>query len=341
MRGRIVSLCACIALVLVAFVTGAPSAGAEWSRSDINAGRNLLKRVPEDIRPGCRFSDVRSDDSDPTLIAAVDCDLPGDAPADTLSYQWYETMEDADAAYDAVVGQEEDFLQADGCGAYEGEYTIDDADGGRYTCFGKDSATSIIYTYSPFPVVGVITKVHGDVDTDVEAMGDFFDNEAGPEPEDSAIPSLQSQKFGTKAFAALRPHIPKAIFEHCEPNGDAFTSPWVAFEFTCESPSPGIDFVKYTAYRDDEGFAAAYDEDRFYSLYPDEAPTSCDAGTWSIGKKDVGSYVCGSDGGRTYMKWTLDKQRIVATASSEEADDADARTDVMLDWWNDDAGPLT
>jgi hypothetical protein len=341
MRGRIGSLSACVALVLVALVAAAPAAGAKWSASDVEAGRNLLKQVPDEIRAGCRFTDVRGEVADPTLIAAVDCDLPGDAPADTLSYQWYETMEDADAAYDAVVSQEESPLQSDGCGAYEGEYTIDDEDGGRYTCMGIGSATSIVYTYEPFPVVGVITDVSPP--GDVEAMGEFFDNDAGPIEDPGTIPSLQSQKFGSKAAKALEQHIPKAIRKHCEPNGDSFTSPWVAFEIQCVNPSPGVAFVKYTSYRDDEGFDAAYDEDRFLSVHDYEAPDSCDAGTWSIRKKTVGSYTCAlgtgdEDGeGATYLIWTVDQDRIVAVAY---ANDSDMSTDDFIQWWNDDAGPL-
>ena len=335
MKRRIIPLGASVALVLIGLVALAPAAGADWSRSDINAGRNLLKRVPEDLQAGCRFTDVS--DADPAVIAAVQCDLPGDAPADTLGYTWYETVEDADAAYDGLLSHANTTFASDGCGAYNGEYTIDEKDAGRYSCLTLNLSTAIVYTYEAIPVVGVITKEDGS-SADVEAMGDFFDNEAGPEPEDSPIPSLQSQKFGQKAFASLRKHIPKAILKHCEPNGDAFTSPWVAFEFTCENPSPGVSFVRYTAYRDDDGFEAAYDEDRFYSLHPFEAPDSCDSGTWSIAKKDVGSYVCGVGDTRTYMAWTLDKDRIVVNVYAEQDD---MSTDELVTWWNDDTGPLT
>lgn len=337
MRGRIVSLGACIALVLVAFAAGAPAAGAKWSARDVEAGRNLLKRVPEDLQPGCRFTDVRGKDMDPTLVAAVECDLPGDKPADTLSYHWYETMEDADAAYDAVVAEEEDLLQSDGCGTYEGEYTLDDEAGGRYSCRGLNLATSIVYTYEPFPVVGVITKLDGP-SADVDAMGEFFDNEAGPTSLDSRIPSLQTQKFGGKAYKALLQRIPKTIRKSCTPNGDSFTSPWVAFEINCLDPSPGVAFARYTSYRDDEGFEAAYDEDRFASLHPFEAPEGCDSGTWSIDGEDVGSYECGVGDGRTFMTWTLDDARIVVSAYAE---DSSMSTQELLQWWNDEAGPLT
>ena len=230
MRGGSVLFGAVLALVLGASaVRGTGGTGGVDPLRRRGGSQPAHKRVPEDIRAGCRFTDVRTADADPTVIAAVDCTLPGDAAADTLSYPWYETLEDADAAYDAVVSQEESPLQADGCGAYEGEYTIDDEDGGRYTCLGLGSTTSIVYTYKPFPVVGVITDVSEP--GDVESMGELFDNDAGPESEDGTIPSLQSQKFGARAAKALRQRIPKAIFQHCEPNGDSFTSPWVAFEY--------------------------------------------------------------------------------------------------------------
>ncbi len=286
----------------------------------------------------CKFDNVRAPGSDETLVAAVDCDLPGGLAADTLSYTWYETQEDADAAYDALTAKEEDFLQPDGCGAYEGEYTLDDTDdGGRYTCFTSGGSTSIIYTYTPFPVVGVITRSVAS-EADIDALGDFFDNDAGPLSEPGKIPGLQSQKFGEKAAKSLRQHIPKAFRSDCEANGDSFTSPWVAFEYTCITPSPGIEVVQYTSYRDDEGFAAAYDVDRFLATHPDESPESCDQGTWQVGKKTVGSYVCGAFDGKTYLLWTDERSRIVASAY---VNDDQTSLDEFFTWWNDEAGPLS
>jgi hypothetical protein len=327
-----------LSAIFAAVAVTAPAAGAQqWSRTDVEAGRNLLARVPADFRPGCKFDNVRRPGSDTTVVAAVDCSLPSGLAADNLSYTWYETQKDADAAYDALIGHEEDSLQPDGCGLYEGEYTLHGSDeGGRYTCFTSDGSTSIIYTYTPFPVVAVITANVAS-EADVHAMGDFFDNDAGPLAKPGRIPSLQSQKFGEKAAKALRRHIPAAFRKDCDANGDSFTSPWVAFEYTCITPSPGIEAVRYTSYRDDEGFDAAYDADKFLATHRDEAPSSCDEGTWQVGKKTAGSYVCGVYDGKTYLLWTDERSRIVATAY---VNDDQMTTDEFFTWWNDEAGPL-
>ncbi len=55
-----------------------------------------------------------------------------------------------------------------------------------------------------------------------------------------------------------------------------------------------------------------------------------------MGKKTVGAYVCGAFDGKTYLLWTDERSRIVATAY---VNDDQTSIDEFFTWWNDEAGP--
>ena len=71
---------------------GAQSDGTHWQVDDIRAARALIAHVPDDIRPSCTMHNLRAPGGDPTLVAAIRCDVPAGDGGYTLNYSQYDSV---------------------------------------------------------------------------------------------------------------------------------------------------------------------------------------------------------------------------------------------------------
>jgi hypothetical protein len=281
--------------------------------------------------------DVRSPGADPTLVASVECSVTHEGAAYTLSYTRYATGDDMQAVYDEVLAEPIEYDRPEGC-EEGGTYSIDDERVGSWACVPYERETAIVYTYEPLHVVATLSQVFTATgSTDVAALDAFWNDYAGPNERAGTVPPLQNAAAAKRARRALRARIPAPIRARCEPDRQSFENPWVAARYECDQPSPGVRFTRYTSFRADDGFTAAYDEDRFLALHEGYETDACpDSGTWGSGKAARGRFACAVDRDNSYVLWTSDRERIVAYAFAQ-ADDM--TTTEFLRWWNGNAGP--
>lgn len=309
-----------------------------WDSIDLDAGRELLAHVPDDLRPGCSMRSVRAPGGDPALVASVNCSVTRDGAAYALTYAQYETVDDMQAAYDELLSAPIEYVRPDGCDE-GGTYSVDDETVGSWACVPTARETAIQYTYEPLNVVATLSQVlTASGSTDVAALDAFWNDGAGPNASAGTVPPLQSAAATRRARRALLARIPRSMRAQCAADRESFTSPWVAAQYECDQPAPGVWLSRYTSFRDDDGFAAAYEEERFLALHEGFEADDCpDSGTWGSGKATRGRFACAVDESNSYVLWTSDRERIVAYAFAQAGD---MTTSEFMKWWNAEAGPL-
>jgi hypothetical protein len=335
-------VCAFVALVLVVSTSGAlgaaPVRGTGRSTSEaIEAGRELIRHVPDSVRPSCRMHDVDAPGADPALVASIDCSATRDGAAYTLSYEQYETVDDMQAVYDELLDAPLEYVRPDGC-EEGGTYSVDDETVGAWTCVPTERETSIVYTYEPLNILATLRQDFTSTGSaDAAALDAFWENDAGPNASRGALPPSLSAAAAKRAQRALLARIPRPLRARCEPDPHADESPWIAAQYECDRPAPGVWLTRYTSFRDDEGFAAAYEEERFLAVHEEYENDDCpDSGTWGSGKATRGRFACAVDQDNSYVLWTADRERIVAYAFAQAGDMTTAE---FLQWWNREAGP--
>jgi hypothetical protein len=309
-----------------------------WDSADLDAARDLIAHVPDGVRPGCTMHNIRAPGGDPAVVASIDCSVTRDGAAYTLSYTQYDSVEEMQADYDELLAEPVGYVRPDGCDE-GGTYSVDDETVGSWTCVPTERETSIVYTYEPSAILATLSQVlTATGSTDTAALDAFWNDFAGPNASAGTVPPLQSAPDAKRARRALLARIPRPIRAQCVADRQSFENPWIAAQYECEHPSPGVWLVRYTSFVDDDGFAAAYEEDRFLASHDEYETDDCpDSGTWGSGKVTRGRFACTVDESNSYVLWTSDRERIVAYAFAQAGD---MTTSEFLRWWNGEAGPV-
>ena len=230
-------------------------------------------------------------------------------------------------------------------------YTIDGDEVGSSMCeYGDDGSVSITWSYEPLAVVGILERDDGDA----TAARTTWTDEAGPDRGVRPIPHVLSRGAARTAAAELLALIPDAQANRCRatdlaseksmirssaPTGAGSPALWLDAEVVCTGDFPTL--AVYRRYRDDDVYAAAYDDAHFLE-FAESGDPACPDGTessWSLDDTPVGRVACyylGVAGeGEAHLRWTYDPDRIVAEAYALEAPSAQP----IYDWWETDAGP--
>ena len=344
-RQRLVTISlAVVASLVLAGVVAAPAAARVrstegWTLTQIEAARELITHVPDAIRPSCSFESLVHKPGgsavDRGLVADVRCRVaPGEA-ADALNLLQFDTQEHLQSAYQDRLAREGAVARPDACDG-DASYTVNGQHTGRSFCSPGDS-TAIIYTYEPLLVLGFL-NAPSNGSADIPGLVAFWNDSAGPNRASGSIPSLLGNKAARNASNDLRKRIPASIRPSCTADRESFVTPWVAASWTCEHPSEGVYSAVYTSYRDRRGLDAAFDPDAYAATSEYQNAECPFSGTWKSGGKIRGRYACTVDQTSTSLSWSLDDRLISVDA---RAYDAEMTTKEFLEWWNDEAGPLT
>lgn len=334
---------AVVATIALGWLPTVPAAAAVrstegWTLSQIETARALIAHVPSAIRPSCSFESLvqkpggTGDNSG--VVADVRCHFSGSDAADTLNLLQFDTQAHLQAAYDDRLAEPLQTPRPDGCDG-DSAYTVDDEHTGRSFCSPGPDAVTIVYTYEPLLVLGLLSTPNGS--SDVSGLVDYWNQSAGPNRDAGRIPSLLGDRAARKASNDLRQRIPAVIRKSCTADRESFVTPWIAASWNCEHPSNGVDSALYTSYRDRSGLDAAFDPDAFAARSESQNAECPASGTWKSGGAVRGRYACAVDPTSSRLFWSLDDRLISVNARAE---DAQMTTKQFLDWWNNEAGPI-
>ena len=290
--------------------------------------------------------------------------------ADHVTYTQFDSVENADAYVDQLLGTAELDTTSDDIADCPSHTTVahgdDDATAGRYYCAltnGDDSLADgtpvITWTYEPKAIVAQTW----DVDPDLEGLGKFWADTAGPlaTADDSGIPPLPTtaslRAQGKKLLAA----IPAASKAKCQivdsVDEDALQSLyawrlWIAADVEECRPTRGSTDSEYIKFANVGALHDYYDatfptEESLADQRVEVGGSDCaGSGTYRAGKrKNAGSYFCwfsdtdtdaeASSAEFAHIGWTLDSERIYGSGGAPAA-----KVKALIRWWQDDAGPL-
>jgi hypothetical protein len=332
-----------------------------WATATIG----LLSHVPEGLRGSCDLFDTSNSPElapfEASVVASVRC-----RPAEGADYVFYTEFDDVavmDEAFDAF-----DPPPDDGSGGCPGSGTWDQdgVDAGRWACYfsnevyGVDEAAVVNWTHDDTAILSNAFRE----DDDGEALDDWWSSDAaGPSPEATGgvLPNKIVSDEGWRNVSASLKHarVPAAHRASCrtiersrEGLGDALWRRriWVRGAVVC-TPD-GINTVSYYEFDGDsdldvesplEAFFRTQVESQVDESEPRVSARDIDcegSGTWSQAGEERGEYACwyvgdGDVADYAAMEWTSTDGEVLGYATS-----ADGRARPLIEFWDDEAGPL-
>ena len=138
------------------------------------ADADLLAQVPEMLQESCAPTEDPAERRG--SVASVRCDLGLAAPADTVWYDRFDTLQQVSNEVARVIGAEG--LGRGECGPgvsrAQGNWQVGSTHSGRLLCYQADGATGIVWTYDAERIVARATR-SGDAADDWAALYDWWD----------------------------------------------------------------------------------------------------------------------------------------------------------------------